>query len=120
MIQITPLALLNLERLQKELNSENCGLRFGLSGGGCSGHKYVIEFENVPVSDDIVYNIVAENFTIDIYVSKDHLSKLKNSRIDWVDTLMESGFDIDNPQAKQPCGCGESISFIEEENNDRR
>jgi Fe-S cluster assembly iron-binding protein IscA len=24
---------------------------------------------------------------------------------------MESGFQIDNPQAKRPCGCGESVDF---------
>ena len=39
------------------------------------------------------------------------MKKLKNSIIDWTDTIMESGFKIDNPQAKQPCGCGESINF---------
>ena len=115
MIKVTPLALENLERLQMEYKYTDQGLRFGLSGGGCSGYKYVIEFEESKQSNDIVYNACNENYKIDIYVSEKHIDKLKNSTIDWKSTLMEEGFDIDNPQAKQPCGCGESINFREEE-----
>ena len=46
-----------------------------------------------------------------VFVKKEHMEKLKNSVIDWKDSLMESGFDIANPQAKRPCGCGESVDF---------
>jgi len=113
MIQITPGALRNLERLQKEYKSEGWGLRFGLSGGGCSGYRYVIEFEESSNSDDLIYSKGSENYKIDIYVSDKHIDKLKNSTIAWKDSLMEEGFDIDNPQANQPCGCGESINFKE-------
>jgi DNA-binding transcriptional MerR regulator len=41
----------------------------------------------------------------------DHVEKLQNSTIDWVDSILESGFQIDNPQAKRPCGCGQSVDF---------
>ena len=67
-----------------------------------------------------IQNMILKFDEIVIYVSKSHLEKLKGSVIGWKDTLMESGFDIDNPQARQPCGCGESINFIEEESDDRR
>ena len=43
-IDVTALALENIKRLQREYESEDSGLRFGLSGGGCSGYKYVLEF----------------------------------------------------------------------------
>ena len=46
-----------------------------------------------------------------LIVSESHIDLLKNSTIDWKDSLMEAGFDIINPQAKQPCGCGESVNF---------
>ena len=110
-ITVTPLALKNIKRLQAESNATGYGLRFGLTGGGCSGYKYVIEFENIPNQDDNIYESVAENYKLDIYVSNAHVDKLKNSVIDWIETLMESGFKIDNPQANRSCGCGESISF---------
>ena len=111
MINITKIALNNIERLQKEYGCVDDGLRFGLSGGGCSGYKYIIEFEADKQLDDIVYNIGNENYKISIYISPSHIDKLKNSTIDWAETLMESGFKIENPQAKQPCGCGESVNF---------
>lgn len=107
MITLTPNAVANIKRLQEEYNMPGFGLRFGLTGGGCSGYKYVLELEDGPEEGDCVY----ECDGIQIYVNPDHLDKLKNSTIDWVETLMESGFRIDNPQAKRPCGCGQSVDF---------
>ncbi len=111
MVNVTSKALVNLERLQKEYESIGSGLRFGITGGGCSGYRYIIEFEKAFEPDDLIYDVGNENYKLAIYVSAKHIDKLKNSTIDWKDSLMESGFDIDNPQAKQPCGCGESINF---------
>ena len=48
---------------------------------------------------------------IQVFVNRSQMTKLKNSVIDWKESLMESGFDIDNPQAKRACGCGESIDL---------
>ena len=111
-ITITPTAAINITRLQEEYGTEGAALRFGLSTVGCSGYKYVLEFEDNPTDSDIIL----ESDNIVIYVDKKHREKLKGSIIGWKETLFLSGFDIDNPQAKQPCGCGESINFIEEEN----
>ena len=110
-IKVTPEAIVNIKNLQKEYDAVGKGLRFGLSKEGCSGYKYILEFEDRPIADDAVL----EFGEIVIYVNKSHLEKLKGSIIGWKDTLMESGFNIDNPQASQSCGCGESINFIEEE-----
>ena len=111
-ITITPAALINIRRLQREYETEGDALRFGLSNAGCSGYKYVLEFDDNPTDADMII----EFDNIVIYVDKKHREKLKGSVIGWKETLFLSGFDIDNPQAKQPCGCGESINFIEEEN----
>jgi iron-sulfur cluster assembly protein len=35
---------------------------------------------------------------------------LAGSRLDFVDTLQESGFKIENPNASNACGCGQSFS----------
>ena len=107
MINVTKEAITNIRILQSEYDAIGHGMRFGLSGGGCSGYKYILEFEEHPQENDIIY----EFDDIKIYLSKTHLDKLKNSTIDWKDSLMESGFDILNPQAKRPCGCGESVDF---------
>jgi len=113
-ITISPTAIINIRRLQKEFDAEDNALRFGLSTAGCSGYKYVLEFEGSPTDSDIIL----EFDNIVIYVNEAHREKLKGSVIGWKETLFLSGFQIDNPQAKQPCGCGESINFIEEEKNE--
>jgi len=106
-IFLTNSASENIKRLQLEMNCKGFGLRFGISGGGCSGYKYIIEFEEDSDNKDLTF----EDKGVKIFVNSEHMIKLKNSTIDWVDTLMESGFKINNPQAKQPCGCGESVNF---------
>ena len=106
-INVTKNALNNILRLQAEHNSKNFGLRFGLSGGGCSGYKYILEFEEVPKDDDIIFKFD----TVKVFVSQIHTKLLNNTTIDWKENLMTAGFDIKNPQAKRSCGCGESVDF---------
>ena len=106
-IDVTKEAIENILRLQVEYDANGFGLRFGLRGGGCSGYKYVLELESDPEEEDLIF----EHGGIRIFVHPEHMDKLKNSTIGWKDSLMESGFDIVNPQAKRPCGCGESVDF---------
>jgi iron-sulfur cluster assembly accessory protein len=106
-VSVTPGAIESIRELREEYGESDWGLRYGITGGGCSGYKYLLEFEEAPKSDDLVF----EHGDVRVFVSKDHMAKLKNSVIDWKDSLMESGFDISNPQAKRPCGCGESVDF---------
>jgi len=106
-IILTENAIKNIKNLKIEYDAINSGLRFGLSGGGCSGYKYILEFEEQSKENDIIF----EFDDISVFINSEHINKLNNSVIGWKDTLMESGFDIKNPQAKRPCGCGESIDF---------
>lgn len=106
-IDITDEAVENIIRLQQEYDAAGFGLRFGLRGGGCSGYKYVLELESGPDDEDLIF----EHNGVQVYVNPEHMEKLKNSTIGWKESLMESGFDIENPQAKRPCGCGESVDF---------
>lgn len=106
-VQLTPSAVENIKRLQTEFEMPGFGLRFGLTGGGCSGYKYVLELEEAPEDHDLVMDIEG----VQVFLNPEHQELLKNSTIDWVDTIMESGFQIENPQAKRPCGCGQSVDF---------
>ena len=106
-IHVTDVALTNIRQLQQEMDAVGYGLRFGFTDGGCSGNKYIIEFEDAPEADDLVFNFEE----VQVFVKPAHMEKLKNSIIDWKESLMESGFDIDNPQAKRACGCGESVDL---------
>tara|TARA_R110000803_G_scaffold81592_2_gene147553 strand:+ start:909 stop:1229 length:321 start_codon:yes stop_codon:yes gene_type:complete len=106
-MKITKLAIDNILELQKTYGSKGWGLRYGLTGSGCSGYKYVLEFEEAPSDNDVIY----EFDKIKLYVDKECLDKLSGSIIGWKESLLEAGFDITNPQAKRPCGCGESVDF---------
>ena len=107
-ITVTPGAIDSIKDLRAEYGGEDWGLRYGITGGGCSGYKYLLEFEPEPEADDLVFD---QGGGLKVFVKEEHMEKLKNSVIDWKDSLMESGFDISNPQAKRPCGCGESVDF---------
>tara|TARA_R110000824_G_scaffold213083_2_gene399383 strand:- start:79 stop:447 length:369 start_codon:yes stop_codon:yes gene_type:complete len=107
MITLTNEALTNIRRLQAENDAIGWGLRFGLTGGGCSGYRYVLEFEEVPLIEDQIFKFN----DIQVFVSNKHIPKLQGSIVGWKENLMEEGFDIDNPQAARPCGCGESIDI---------
>ena len=106
-MEVTDKAKENILALRQTYGTKDSALRFGLSGGGCSGYKYILEFDETTKDDDLIFSF--EQFNL--IVNKSHIDLLKNSTIDWKDSLMEAGFDIINPQAKQPCGCGESVNF---------
>ena len=110
-IHVTDVARENILELRHEYGTPESGLRFGLTGGGCSGYKYVLEFEDGAQDDDLVFEFSVEDGAFKVFVHPDHMDKLKNSTIDWKESLMDAGFDIANPQAKRPCGCGESVDF---------
>lgn len=107
-ITLTDAAIDNLRRLQEEFEMQGAGLRFGYTGGGCSGYKYVLELEEEPVEGDEVIEAAPG---VRVFLNAEHKEKLQNSVIDWIDTLMEQGFRIQNPQAKNACGCGESVEL---------
>lgn len=110
-IHVTEVACENILDLREEYGSPASGLRFGLTGGGCSGYKYVLEFEDAAEASDLVFDFNGGAGAFQVFVNPEHMDKLKNSTIDWKESLMDAGFDIVNPQAKRPCGCGESVDF---------
>ncbi len=81
------------------------GLRVAVQPGGCSGFVYQMNFEKTPEKTDIVL----EEQGIRLFVDADSLEMLRGAEIDFVDELNESGFKINNPNAKQSCGCGKSF-----------
>lgn len=84
---------------------ENAGLKVAVSPGGCSGFVYQLSFEESPLVDDVVL----EENGVKIFIDKDSLQMMRGANIDYVESLNESGFKIDNPNAKHGCGCGKSF-----------
>lgn len=81
------------------------GLRLKVVGGGCSGLQYQLGF------DDVIGDADNEFRAGEVKVIVDDKSAvfLAGTVLDYVDTLQESGFKIQNPNAKSTCGCGQSF-----------
>ncbi len=81
------------------------GLRMQVIGGGCSGFQYNLEFGAAKGSDRVL-----EFHGLKVFIDPRSSLYLAGSVLDYNEGLMESGFKITNPNAKNTCGCGESFS----------
>ena len=107
MIEVTNQAAAQIRTLLSEDGKlETHGLRMKVIGGGCSGLQYQLSF------DDQVRDIDAEIEIEGVKVIVDEKSALYlvGSVLDFVDTLQESGFKIENPNVSNTCGCGQSFA----------
>jgi iron-sulfur cluster assembly protein len=105
MIQVTPKAVEKI-RLQFAKNNVQGGLRLGVLGGGCSGLSYLFKFDPKPRPTDKVY----EFEDVKVFVDPKSMIYLDGMTLDWKDSLIQSGFEFDNPNAKKNCGCGTSFT----------
>jgi len=105
MIQVTPKAV---EKIRQAFAKQgvNGGLRLGVQGGGCSGLSYLIKFETQSRSNDKIF----EFDDVKIFVDPKSLLYLEGLTLDYTESLMQSGFSFQNPNAKKSCGCGTSFT----------
>jgi len=89
---------------------KNSFVRLLVDSGGCSGFSYKFSVDkSIDNFNDI---IIVEEKNKNIFVTdKISFNYLKNSSIDWVESLTNSQFTISNPLAKSSCGCGSSFSI---------
>ena len=107
MIQVTEAAASRITQLlDRDGKAQSHGLRVKVVGGGCSGLRYELTF------DDAVRDVDSEFDAHGARIIVDERSALylMGSTLDFVDTLNESGFKIENPNASATCGCGDSFA----------
>jgi iron-sulfur cluster assembly protein len=106
-ISITDKALDQIKAISHAENADGTrGLRLAVTGGGCSGLSYKIEFSEKKDKDNIL------DFNgIKILIDPKSVIYLKGIVLDFKDGLNGKGFSFDNPNAKNTCGCGESFSL---------
>jgi iron-sulfur cluster assembly accessory protein len=100
MITITDVAETEINGILAE-NKEPY-LRISIQGGGCSGFSYVFDFAQEKMEDDFEFGKVL--------VDSMSMTYLQGAKVDYVDDLMGSSFNIVNPNAQTTCGCGSSFS----------
>ena len=106
LVTVTESASNQIKRLlDAEGKAESHGLRMKVVGGGCSGLQYQLAFDDAVKETDTQ----VEAGGIRVIVDEKSALYLVGSEVDFVDTLMESGFKINNPNASNTCGCGQSF-----------
>ena len=80
-------------------------LRVAIQGGGCGGFEYQLGFDRGATADDAQL----EFYGVRVVVDPASAPYLKGATVDFVESLQESGFKVDNPNASGSCGCGHSF-----------
>lgn len=105
-IEVTPSALAKIKSMiETKPECAGKGLRMYVTAGGCAGNSYGMAFDE-PDKDDVL--IDADG--LQVMVDNESWPWLKGVRVDFVESLMGSGFSITNPNAQSTCGCGTSFS----------
>ncbi len=104
-ITLTETASQKVQQLMERDGREGFALRLKVVGGGCSGLQYQLMFDDSERDDDTD----VESAGVLVRVDEKSALYLVGTTLDYVDSLMESGFKIENPNASNTCGCGQSF-----------
>jgi len=88
-----------------ENRGKGIGLRIGIKTSGCSGMAYVLEFVDEVNSDDEVF----EQHGVKLIVDAKSLLYIDGTELDFTKEGLNEGFQFNNPNVKDECGCGESF-----------
>jgi iron-sulfur cluster assembly protein len=112
LLSLTPVAAQKIKQLlAEEPEGETLVLRVAIQGGGCSGFQYGLGFDSGPAEGDIELRLEGVNVVVDPFSAP----YLQGSTVDFLNTIQESGFKIENPNAVASCGCGHSFTVAEGE-----
>ena len=81
-------------------------LRLAVKTTGCSGMAYVMEYADEIEDDDVVF----EDQGVKVIISPKSLVYLDGTELDYAREGLNEGFQFNNPNAKDLCGCGESFN----------
>lgn len=95
-------------RLREILNQPQPRLvRVSIKSKGCSGSAYSLEYVDTKgkFDEEIAYDDVR------VLIDSKALIRMIGSEMDWVDDRLSARFVFHNPNVKEECGCGESMTF---------
>jgi len=106
LIEMTDAAVNKVKDLLVKEGKPDYALRVYIAGGGCSGLSYGLAFDDQVREGDDVMEIGGIRVLVDPYSAV----YLRGAQIDYVDSLMGSGFTVHNPNAVATCACGHSFN----------
>jgi iron-sulfur cluster assembly protein len=106
LVSVTEAAAKKVIELRSREGKADARLRLFVKSGGCSGFSYGLAFDDKVNEGDRVEEHAGVPVVIDQF-SQQHVD---GAEIDYVDSLMGSGFAINNPNAVSSCACGSSFN----------
>ncbi len=106
MIALTDTATVKVAELIDAEGEEGLALRVAVRPGGCSGFSYEMFFDSELASDDLQQDYGDVKLVCD----PSSAQMLEGATLDYTDSIQETGFKINNPNAERTCGCGSSFS----------
>jgi iron-sulfur cluster assembly protein len=103
-IQVTDSALEEIRRLRESGGHEGKCLRIGVTGGGCAGFYYQLDFDTEQDKDQVI-----AFDDVRLVVDPAHMIYLEGVELDYKGGLDSRGFIFNNPNAETTCGCGSSF-----------
>ncbi len=106
-ITLTPDAISKVQQFIEDQSAvDAAGLRVAVLPGGCSGFQYGLNIEDAPEADDEIFDLDGFRLFVDPFSAQ----YLEGVEIDYVTSMMGSGFAFRNPNAAGGCGCGSSFT----------
>src|ERR671938_1894711 len=110
MVTLTDIAAKKVGEFLATQEQPEAGLRVAVKGGGCSGFQYQLALDESRDGDQIF-----EHDGIRIMVDEQSLRYVDGSTVDYTESLMGAGFQVNNPNVVAACGCGSSFRGAGEE-----
>ena len=103
-VTITENAAAEITSMQSTPENQGKTLRVYVEKGGCSGMQYSMVFDEKR-PDDLTVEMNGACVVVDPFSAK----YLRGTVVDFSDELTGGGFKLNNPNARQSCGCGKSF-----------
>jgi iron-sulfur cluster assembly protein len=107
MITVSTEASAEIKRLMSIDIKDEQYIRVSVTGGGCSGLMYDLEFDGSKTEKDTL----CEDNDIKVLIDNKSLLYLVGTELNFTSGLNGKGFHFVNPNANRTCGCGESFSL---------
>lgn len=104
-ITLTEVAAAKVKDLLAGEEVEGLALRISVAPGGCAGLRYQLSLDERQLDGDVT----REFYGVSVVADRMSAPYLMGATIDFMDTIEQQGFTIDNPNASGSCACGDSF-----------
>ena len=112
MIQLTPAACQEINRLRIRQKRPDALCRLDLQPSSCAQWSYLLSLDDAIGDDDEVHAFEGDIFgEVKLVLKGDRLNYIRDLKIDFSEDLTGGAFRFDNPLATESCRCGYAFAI---------